>query len=57
MNYAGSWAGGQLLPPADHGRPMRRTIRALQRRLDYEKEETFALTMHFPTAWDPYFRP
>ena len=30
---------------------------ALRRRLDGESEHTLGLTMHFPTAWDPYFRP
>jgi hypothetical protein len=35
---------------------MRRTLRALRRRLARESEHTLALTMHFPTDWDPYFR-
>ena len=56
INYLGSWAGGQLVPPATMVKLMRRTLRALQRRLGRETEETLALTMHFPTAWDPYFR-
>jgi hypothetical protein len=34
-----------------------RTITALQRRLAAETESSLALTMHFPTAWDPYFTP
>ena len=42
---------------SEHRPEMRRTIRALQRQLDRETEKTCALTMHFPTAWDPYFRP
>ena len=57
VNYLGSWVGGQLVPPAAMVRLMERTLRALRRRLDGESEETLALTMHFPTAWDPYFRP
>ena len=57
INYVGSWVGGQVLPPATMAALMRRTIRALQRQLDRETEQTSALTMHFPTAWDPYFRP
>jgi hypothetical protein len=57
INYAGSWAGGQIVPPAAMVALMRRTLRALRRRLDRESEQTLALTMHFPTVWDPYFRP
>jgi hypothetical protein len=57
VNYVGSWAGGQIVPPEAMVRLMRRTLRALRRRLDGESEHTLALTMHFPTAWDPYFRP
>ena len=56
VNYLGSWVGGQLVPPAAMVRLMERTLRALRRRLDGESEETLALTMQFPTAWDPYFR-
>ena len=56
INYVGSWAGGQLVPPATMVMLMRRTLRALQRRLSRETEQSLALTMHFPTAWDPYFR-
>ena len=57
VNYVGSWAGGQIVPPAAMVSLMRRTLRALRRRLDRESEHTLALTMHFPTDWDPYFRP
>lgn len=56
INYVGSWAGGHLLPPAATVRLMRRTLRALRRRLRRETDQTLALTMYFPTAWDPYFR-
>jgi hypothetical protein len=52
-----SWAGGQTVPPTATVSLMRRTLRALQRRLDHENPETLALTMHFPIEWDPYFRP
>ena len=34
---------------------MDRTTRALQHRLERETPETLALTMAFPTSWDPYF--
>jgi len=35
---------------------MDRTIRGLQRSLAAATEETLRPTMHFPPAWDPYFR-
>lgn len=57
INYLGSWAGGSIVPPATMVRLLRRTLQALRRRLSHETEQTLALTMHFPTAWDPYFRP
>ena len=36
---------------------MDRTTRAIQRRLATETPDGMSLTMHFPTRWDPYFRP
>ena len=57
INFIGSWAGGQILPPPTTVRLMRWTLRRLRRRLSRETEQTLALTMHFPTGWDPYFRP
>lgn len=57
INYLGSWGGGHLVPPARMVTLMRRTIAALQRRLVRETGQSLTLRMHFPTAWDPYFRP
>ena len=34
-----------------------RTVRALHRNLSTETDESLARTMHFPTAWDPDFKP
>jgi hypothetical protein len=56
INYLGSVCGGQVLPERAMIALMDRTIRALQCSLDGATEETLALTMHFPAAWDPYFR-
>jgi DinB family protein len=56
INYLGSAGGGQLLPERAMIALMDRTIRALQRNLTGETDETMALIMHFPPAWDPYFR-
>jgi hypothetical protein len=57
INYLGSVAGGQLLTPRSMAALLDRTLRALQRRLAAETDTGLALTMRFPTAWDPYFRP
>lgn len=57
VNYLGSCAGGQLLPPAATARLLDRTVEALLRRLESETEDSLALSMHFPTDWDPYFQP
>ena len=56
INYLGSCGGGQVLPKAAMTALMDRTIRTLQRKLAGETEASLALTMHFPTSWDPYFR-
>ena len=55
INYAGSAAGGLLLPPRRMAAIMDATIDALDRRLAAETPASLALTMHFPTRWDPYF--
>lgn len=55
INYLGSSAGGQILPPAAMATLLDRTIAALQRQLETASSATLGLTMHFPTAWDPYF--
>ena len=57
INYLGSVGGGQLLSPAAMTRLMDRTVRALQRRLAGETDDSLTLVMHFPPAWDPYFQP
>jgi hypothetical protein len=56
INYLGSVGGGTVLPNMAMIALMDRTIRGLQRSLAGATEETLALKMHFPPAWDPYFR-
>ena len=56
INYVGSVGGGQLLPKRAMIALMDRTICGLERTLAGETEETLGLNMHFPPAWDPYFR-
>jgi hypothetical protein len=57
INYLGSCGGGHLLTPGAMAALLDRTIDALERSLTAETDTSLALTMHFPTAWDPYFRP
>jgi hypothetical protein len=57
VNYLGSCGGGQLLSTRAMAALLDRTINALQHRLATESDASLALTMHFPTAWDPYFKP
>ena len=56
VNYAGSAGGGLLLTPRRMAAVMDATVTALDRRLAVETPASLALTMHFPTRWDPYFR-
>jgi hypothetical protein len=56
INYLGSCGGGEVLPKSIMIKLMGQTIHSLQRKLDGETEKSLALTMHFPTAWDPYFQ-
>ena len=56
INYAGSAGGGLLLTPHRMTAILDTTINALCRKLDQETPTALALTMHFPTRWDPYFR-
>ena len=57
INYLGSCGGGLVLSPRRMTALMDLTIRALTRRLAGEAPAQLALTMHFPTRWDPHFRP
>ena len=57
INYLGSCAAGQLLSTGAQAALLDRTIAALQRKLAAETDTSLALSMHFPTAWDPYFKP
>lgn len=56
INYFGSCGGGRVLPRPAMTALMDRAIRALQRSLANETDQGLALTMHFPTSWDPYFQ-
>jgi hypothetical protein len=56
VNYLSALPGGRVLRGLAMGKSMDRTIGHLRRRLARESERTFALAMHFPIGWDPYFR-
>lgn len=55
INYLGSCAAGQILPILAMATLLDRTITALRRQLEAASVTTLGLSMHFPTAWDPYF--
>ena len=57
INYLGACGGGRLLTTRAQAALLDRTIDALQHKLAAETDASLALTMHFPTAWDPYFKP
>ena len=57
VNYVGSCVGGQILSTRAMAALLDRAIRTLQRSLAAETQQSLALTMHFPTGWDPYFNP
>jgi hypothetical protein len=56
INYWGSCAGGLLTPRAMTAL-LDRTTNGLDRSLAAETEPGVALTMHFPTTWDPTSSP
>lgn len=57
INYLGSSIGGQLLSPRRMTTMMDATVTAIGQRLAAETPAGLALTMHFPSRWDPYFQP
>lgn len=57
INYLGSCGGGRLLTPRAMTILLDRVIRGLERGLAAETDRDLALSMHFPTSWDPYFEP
>ncbi|MET9896855.1 DinB family protein [Streptomyces sp. NPDC006465] len=56
VNYLGPLGGAKVLGRRRMGSAFDRVIADLHRRLDAEQESDFALSMHYPTRWDPYFR-
>jgi hypothetical protein len=57
INYLGSCVGGQVLTAHAMTKVLDRIIRGLERGLAAESATGLELSMHFPTDWDPYFRP
>lgn len=55
LNYLSALPGGTFLRGPTMGRLMDNTIRHLRTRLERESPSTLALTVHFPSRWDPYF--
>ena len=57
INYLGSCARPSAPHDPCHVNLLDRIIRALRRSLAAETDQSLALTMNFPTGWDPYFKP
>jgi hypothetical protein len=55
INYYGSCAAATVYNRRRMAAQCDRVIARLQRKLAVEPEENFALAMHFPVRWDPYF--
>ncbi|MET9903671.1 DinB family protein [Streptomyces sp. NPDC006446] len=56
INYLGPLGGAKVLGRRRMGSAFDRVIAELHRRLDAERESDPALSMPYPTRWDPYFR-
>ncbi|MEU4248111.1 DinB family protein [Amycolatopsis sp. NPDC026612] len=56
INYLGSCGGG-LLGPERAAAWLDHIIASLHRSLDRATEADLARGMHYPTRWDPFFRP
>jgi hypothetical protein len=56
INYVGSWMGGHM-SPAWMQRRFDLVTQRLARRLALESDQSLAKGMHFPTDWDPFFKP
>ncbi|WP_405577144.1 DinB family protein [Streptomyces sp. NBC_01092] len=56
VNYLGPLGGARVFGCRRMGTVFDRVTTSLQRRLDTEREADFALAMHYPTRWDPFFR-
>ncbi|MGY5310582.1 DinB family protein [Nocardia gipuzkoensis] len=55
INYCGSCAAATVYNRRRMTGKCDRVIAALQRKLAAEPEADFALSMHFPARWDPFF--
>jgi DinB superfamily len=56
VNYLGALPGSWVLGGRAMASLMDRATSHLRAGLARESERTLALTMHFPTGWDPYFK-
>jgi hypothetical protein len=55
INYWGAVGGARVYDHRRMGAKFDRTVAALSRRLDAERDTELARTMHFPVRWDPFF--
>jgi DinB superfamily len=57
VNYFGSVGGPRVLGYAGMGRRFDRVVDQLLLRLERESDSELLRGMHYPTSWDPYFKP
>ena len=55
INYLGSCAGAQIIPPRRMTQMLDGVIAALQQHLQRETSSSLRRGMHYPTTWDPFF--
>lgn len=55
INYWGAVGGARVYDHRRMGAKFDRTVAALSRRLDAERDTELARTMAFPVRWDPFF--
>jgi DinB family protein len=56
INYLGAVGGARVYNHRRVGAKLDRTVAALRRRLDAEREAELGREMYFPTRWDPFFK-
>ena len=57
INYLGSVAGAKVFNAKRMADKCDRVIGSLQRHLERETEPELRRGMHYPTGWDPFFKP
>ena len=57
VNYCGSVVGARVFPARRMTVKFDRVLTSLQQRLEREYDDDLRRGMHYPTRWDPFFKP